>query len=331
MFDHEKFDVYAYEDVPLDRDCYLMAEDYMQEYERAFLDFFNGGPDFNVGYISYAAVRRINDTSMDLSWYPDIFTRFHEVAVSLPRDQFITCVGCWQCDEKPHIFVKSAWLETLHLRTYSIFALVDANYFEDALRSGRVTRDKLINLRAEIDSVATMHSDVLFISFADSLLLKSNWTVGHFRSEIKYTYRPEDFLHIFRRLQKIYADIMGLGVHAVITQGSNAYYEDPLSHTSQSGNHVCLNSLGLPFAQLWAIGDAAKKHVGSKRHAFAELYMDEQYHHSLRLRYDFSDRRPEKHPYQCKMIGPGNYYCGQCEQLLDNLKPTSVEDNGKCE
>jgi len=31
------------------------------------------------------------------------------------------------------------------------------------------------------------------------------------------------------------------------------------------------------------------------------------------------------------MIGPGHYYCGQCQQLLDNLQPTSVEGDAKQE
>ena len=324
VFDHEKFDVYGYRDIPLDRDCYLLADEYMQEYERAFLEFFRGGPDPNVGYISYVAVRKVNDNSIDLSWYPNVFTRFHEVAVSLPKDQFIACVGCWQCDEKPHIFVKTKWLEELHRKSYSVFCLVDADYFEDALRAGRVTRENLLLLRTAIDRLAADHPDVLFISFADSLLLKSNWAVGHFRSKVRYTYRPETFLHIFSSIRKIYGDILRLGIHGVMTQGSNAYYEDSLSHTSESGNHICCNSLGVPFVQLWSI-DAA---VREKRHPFADLYMDEQFYHSLRFRFDFAKRRPARHPYACKMTGKDTgYYCGECQELLDNLEPSADGDN----
>ncbi len=292
----------------------------MQEYEHAFLDFFRGGPDPNVGYISYAAVRGINSTSIDLSWYPNIYTRFHEVAVSLPKDQFLTCVGCWQCDEKPHIFVKTTWLEHLHLRFYSVFCLVDAIDFEDALRLGRITRDKLLLLRAAIDKLAARHPDVSFLSFADSLLLKSNWSVGHFHSKTTYTYRPEELLHIIRSIQQIYTEVLGLGVYAVVTQGSNEYYDDPLLHKSESGHHICLNSLGLPFAQLMSIDGAVKQ----KRHPFAELYMDEQFYHSLRLRFDFAERRPERHSYRAKMmIKEGGYYCGVCKELVDNLQPPS--------
>lgn len=318
MFDHERFDVYSYRDIPLDRDCYLIAEDYMQEYEHAFLNFFSGGPDPNVGYVAAATVRTINDNSIDLSWYPNVSTRFHEVAVSLPKDQFVACVGSWQCDEKPHLFVRTQWLEELYLRSYSVFCLVDADYFTNLLRAGRVTQDKLVLLRTAIDGLAADHPDVLFISVADSLILKSNWTAGHFQSDLKYTYRPETFLRIFSSVRKIYMDSMGLKVHGVITQGSNEYYRDPLSHTSELGNHICLNSLGVPFAQLWSIDDAVKK----KRHPFSELYIDEQFYRSLRFRFDFAGRRPEKHLYACRMMGTDlGYYCAECQELLDGLQP----------
>ncbi len=300
----------------------------MLEWERAQLDFFAGGPDRSVGYVGFATVREINSVSMELDWYPNISTRYHEVAISLPKDQFITCVGCWQCDEKPHIFVKTAWLDLLYLRSYSIFCLVDADDFADALRSGSISREKLLALRMAVDGLAAAYPDILFISFADSLLLKSNWTVGHYRSDIKNTYKPEVFLQVFRRIQNVYEDILGLRTHAVLSQGSNEYYNDPLSHISDSGNHVCLNTLGLPFAQVWAIDNTAKEHAKNKRHAFAELYIDEQLYHSLRLRFDFAKRRPAKYPYRCKMIETGYYYCGQCQELLDNLEPSLAENNG---
>ena len=40
MFEHEYFDVYPFEDVPLNRDCYLMDECYLQEYEASILEVF---------------------------------------------------------------------------------------------------------------------------------------------------------------------------------------------------------------------------------------------------------------------------------------------------
>ena len=80
--------------------------------------------------------------------------------------------------------------------------------------------------------MARRYSDVWFISFADSLLLKSNWTVGHFESSVKYTYRPEIFFKLFAELRALYREELSLEVYASLTQGSNEYY-DEMSHTSQ--------------------------------------------------------------------------------------------------
>ena len=126
MFDHPLFDTYSFEEIPLNRDLYLMDEIWLDEYEQSLVTLFEGGDDKSVGYISYAAARNVDASAAELSWYPNIHDRFHEVLISLPREQFIACVGSWQYDEKPHIFVKSGWLEHLHLRSYSVFALIDA-------------------------------------------------------------------------------------------------------------------------------------------------------------------------------------------------------------
>ena len=60
MFDHPNFDRYSFEEVPLDRDIYLMGEEWASEYERNFLNVFAGGSDENIGYISCAAARAIS-------------------------------------------------------------------------------------------------------------------------------------------------------------------------------------------------------------------------------------------------------------------------------
>jgi len=76
LFKHELFDIYAFKDVPLDRDIYLMSEKWMVEYERSMLTLFKGGEYEAVGYIAYAAARSISDESIELSWYPTLMIAF---------------------------------------------------------------------------------------------------------------------------------------------------------------------------------------------------------------------------------------------------------------
>jgi hypothetical protein len=72
MFEHEHFDKYAFKDIPLNRDIYLMDEKWMHDYEASFLSVFAGnGAEYKpVGYISYACARKVFPEGVELSWYP---------------------------------------------------------------------------------------------------------------------------------------------------------------------------------------------------------------------------------------------------------------------
>ncbi len=321
MFDHPDIEKYDFENVPLNQDLFLMDEVWIEEYEKSLEEMLKGGEYANVGYISHASVRSISKTSIELSWYPNLHTRFHEVRISLPRDQFIVCIDCSQHDVRPHIFVKSPWLKSIHLRSYSVFTLIDAIGVKKALKEGSLTRDRLLQLRDQIDSVADRNPDVSFISFADSLLLKSNWHVGQFDSEIEYSYEPEVFIRLIMEIQSVYREVLGLDVYAVLAQGANEYYEDPLLHISTSKNHISLNSLGLPFAQLMSIERAARQAIKDGSHGSSELYMDEHYFHSLRFAFEFDKGECGNSNYTDPLSDAEcAYYHADCEKILSSLR-----------
>lgn len=321
MFDHEDIQILGMEEIPLDRDIYLMGKEWMGAYSDAMLKGIAGGEWDNVGYISYACARQVDANSIDLSWYPNIFDRFHEVRVTLPRRHFVTCTEMWQYDEKPRIFVSDEWLENLHTSVFSAFALVDAIGVKHALANGTITQKKLCDLQAQVDAIAAKHLDVLFISFADSLLLKTNWTVGQWNHAIKYTYDPEKIIGILPELAAAYLDTLGLPIYAVVTQGQNEFYADELSHTAATGNHISLNSLGLPFAQLQAIESAAKSAAKLGEHGYAELYMDNTFFRSLKLQFGFDKDSVSKFPYLAPIAThPCHYILGTFDMVLKNLK-----------
>ena len=281
---------------------------------------------YEVGYVSPVAIRTINSNSLDLSWYPNTFTRFHEVSISLPRDVFKACVGCWQYDIKPYIFVDHDWLEHLHLREYSVFALIDAIGVKNALRDNALTKDKLIELREKIDRLADIESDISFISFADSLILKTNWDVGYFHKGIKCSYKPEKILLVIKELDRIYKEVLGLPIYAVLTQGSNEYYGEPLLHISKNQNHICLNSLGVPFAELLAIESAAKSAIKSGVHPPMQLYLDEQFYNSIQFKYEFKKNDKPKNRYSAIMkSSEPSYFYSSCDVLIENIDDRESE------
>jgi hypothetical protein len=324
MFDHPLIQIYAFEDIPLDQDLNLMDEKWMAKFEAALVKSLDRGDEtaYSVGYYSTAVARAIGPDSMELSWYPNIHTRFHQVRIILPRSEFITCVESWQYDYKPLIFVRGDWLTSLHLRSHSVFGLIDAINVKQALASGTLTRPKLIGLRNRLDEIAATNAAVAFMSFADSLLLKSNYSVGQYDRDVKYTYEPERLLRLLPDLRAAYRSVLGLEIYAVFTQGSNEYYDDGLLHISSTHNHISLNSLGLPFEQIMAIDNCVHAAIKSDIHPIADVYLDESLYHSLRFNATFSKNGKPRFPYRSRMAtGPSYYFPMSFQLLADNLEP----------
>ncbi|MBJ7268056.1 hypothetical protein [Idiomarina abyssalis] len=323
MFEHEDINKYPFDEIPLNQDCMLMSEVYMDEFSKALTQMCNGEEvnPYEVGYAGHVAIRSISENSIELSWYPNVHTRFHEVSISIPKEKIRICVDCERYDVKPYIFVEHEWLENLYTREYSVFALIDAIGVKNAIRENLLSKEKLLKLRDGLDDLAARHKDISFISFADSLILKSNWLVGYFRKGIECSYEPESFLEIIAEIQKLYGDVLGLQVYAVLTQGNNEYYEEPVLHISNEQNHICLNSLGVPFAELLAIESAAKKAIKSNTHVPSEVYMDEQYYHSLSFKYEFDKNSKPSNIYKAIMkTGDSCYFYNSCKELLENLR-----------
>ena len=321
-FSHRDFRTCAFEDVPLNQEIYFVDECWMSEWEAAQIEMFDGKEYRNIGYVSRAAVRHIGADSIELSWYPNIFDRFHEVSILLPKGAFLLCVECPDYDEKPRVFVKSSWLSALHLRPYSAFALIDAIGVKAALTSGRLGGLKLVQLRNRIDEIAAENQGIAFVSFADSLLLKMNWSIGQYDSRIRYSYEPETLIKILPAIADVYSNELGMQIYATIAQGVNEYEDMSLLHTSSSGNHVSLNSLGLPFAQLLSIDEAARNAIRSGSHSPSELYIDEKFYHSLGFQYGFDKHAQPKASYTAPMSTvPANYFCVSRQTVLSNLDP----------
>lgn len=323
LFEHEHIDIYSSDDIPLNQDCMLMSEIFMEEFSAVLIKMLEGKEvnPYEVGYVGYVAGRKINTNSIDLSWYPNVHTRFHEVSISIPKEKVKAIVGCWRYDIKPYIFVDHEWLEHLYTREYSVFALIDAIGVKIAIQNNLLTKEKLVMLRNRIDALAEQHKDISFISFADSLIMKSNWSVGYLKKGIKCTYEPEVFLRIIKKIQSIYREVLSLEVYAVLTQGSNEYYDESLLHISHTKNHICLNSLGIPFAELLAIEGSAKTAIKNQVHTPAEVYMDEQYYHSLNFKFEFDKNKKPKNVYKAIMKTEDPYYFySSCDELLSNLE-----------
>lgn len=323
MFTHPKFRASPIADIHsrLNEDLIVMDEKWMTEYERDWVRLFDGEQSnpYGVGYITRVAARSAGDGWVELSWYVNHIDRFHEVPLFLPEDCIVACVEVPSYGEDLHIFVRSAWLTDIHEKPLTTFALVDAAGIKALLQRGQLYSSSLKALQTRIDAVADKYPNLAFVSFADSLLVKQVWSVGNVESSIRYTYAPEVLLPAISDLQSAIKQVLAVDAYAVITQGMNAYDDQAPLHISAGHNHISLNTLGMPFAQLMAIEDAAKKAI--QMHGRCELYIDALLLRSLKLDYQFRDSLP-LWPYRSPMTrAPGAMYAATSMQaILDNLE-----------
>ncbi len=326
MFDHEDLYSHRFDSVPKGIQCRLMTDQFLSEFESTLLNMVTTEDEqshaiYEIGYGSNLVVNEITDHTLDVSWYADAMERFHEVTISIPRDSFIACVECPKFSLIPYIFVSDDWHENLLTREYSIFCLIDAVGFKEKIKNGSLSRELLISLRDELDTLAAEYPNFSFVSFADSLILKTYWKPGYFVINQPPTYRPESMFKVIEKIRQIYKNVIDLDIYAVLTQGSNEYYGDNLLHISKTKNHVSMNSLGVPFAELLAIETTAKKSIKSHAHPPSELYIDGQYFNSIKFNYKAKGGASSVHEYTPIMKGDvSNYYCASLDSIMSALE-----------
>jgi len=106
-----------------------MDEVYMGDWEAEWLKVIQGdGTDspYQIGYITPVSIEAVTQAGADIRWYPNTHDRFHVVKTFLPRDAFVGGALAHEYVKRVSVFVKSDWLRKLHLRSNSIFAMVDA-------------------------------------------------------------------------------------------------------------------------------------------------------------------------------------------------------------
>jgi hypothetical protein len=323
MFTHPQFRQLQIAEIPLDSDLIIMDEKWIADYEREWIRVFdsNEGDPYSVGYVTRVAARSVGDGWVELSWYVNINDRFHELPLFLPEDRIVACVDVQAYDEKPHIFVRSDWLVDIHEKPLATFALVDVIGTKTLLQTGRLPSASLHALRARIDVIADKYPHLAFVSFADALLVKQVWSVGHVESAIRYTYSPEAIFPTIRDLHLAIEETLGVEAYTIMAQGMNAYGDQGALHISAHQNHVSLNSLGVPFAQLLAIETAVRRALKARTHGACGLYMDSLLHRSLKLDYAFRDSLP-LWPYQSPMTraAGATYLATSIQAVLENLR-----------
>ena len=208
--------------------------------------------------------------------------RYHPAIRKLPRSKFVACVHIWNWQKRPYLIVDQEWFEQIGRSLFSLYALVDAVGMRRLLdEQGYVSENQAGSLVTAIDQIADKHSDHAFFTFADSVLIKTNWSFHE--PDYERTYRPELFLTIANEVRSVFRESLGLDSYAVVTQGSNLLADNSLVRLSEQRNHIFLGSLGTPFAQLFDMDTAIRKAIRSQAHAPHQLYLAHWFFITLRF------------------------------------------------
>ncbi len=276
-FTDRNFDIIPYESIPLNRDCFLISDRYIPEFEEEWLKTFAKVPEakpYEKYMVSWIAIEGRTNQYLELSICIDMHSRFHGMKKRLPRSAIETCVHVFNYEKRCYLFVKDQWIQDFISSSYSVFGLVDAIGIKDLLaKNGGIDAKGLNQLKQGIDTIAKKYSNVLFVSAADGLLLKTNWKIN---AEI-YDFNPERLISLFGDIREVYKEAIDCDVYGIFTQGYNEYSHTDLYHISPEGNHLNIHSLGTSFTQLYEIESQVRKNLRDAVHVGCELYFDRDF------------------------------------------------------
>lgn len=150
------------------------------------------------------------------------------------------------------------------------------------------------------DDFAKRHQNIVIWSFADSLIIKSNWC---YYKKIKYC--PESFLKTILELRTILSKKIGIKSYIILTQGQNYIGSDKTVHINSTCNHFGMLSYGPPFTSLFEIDNAVKKlELKQKR----SLYIEKKFYDSLNNKSFFDASTKNEFPFTCSFLKTDNKY-----------------------
>jgi len=111
-------DIICTDNIPVKRMCYFVDEIYEKTVLQAFGKLLNGE---NVNVLEGVPVVDIHiekeesdSRVVDILWYANVSTRFHQVHISIPREQMLLYIDGWEYDTRPIVFVKNEFIKKLY-------------------------------------------------------------------------------------------------------------------------------------------------------------------------------------------------------------------------
>jgi hypothetical protein len=277
--------IYNFEQLPTNRDLFIIGEDEFNnniDYWKKYLDKRGLQHPNNFQTYRFASITHNSDKLIDLFLEINIHTRFHGIHKKLPKTKFRFCIEFWSWGERPYLIVDQKWLNAFLNDTYSIYALIDFIGVRSIIEEHGIIPKKYIKkLKKNLHVLSVKHSNYLFVTFADNLIIKTNWS-GE-KEKYNNSYKPELFLKLIENVFSIIKSSINLDSYAVISQGANFIEEDLSNNSINTNNYFFFDSISTPFIELFEIDDNVRKSIKKKIISAKTLYLSESFLLSLKF------------------------------------------------
>lgn len=279
---------YKYEEIPTNRDIFIISGFQLKEFEKQWQYYFAGENielvhpnnfiNYKVGYI-----QKVFNNSLEINIGLNTSIRFHGASRILPSSKVIACVEFTSIGDKPYLIVDGEWFEENEKAIFSSYALIDASGMRNLLEQiGTINETQINNFKNMINHIASEYKEYFFLTYADSVIIKSNWTPKE--KDYDKTYQPETLLNVIKKIFTSFKSAFDLDAYAIITQGANQVMGNSNFEISLQKNHIFFSSLGAHFAELFEIDSVVRKNIKKEIHSRKNLYLSNSFFFTLRFR-----------------------------------------------
>ena len=219
---HPDIEETPFTDIPVGVDLCLCDEKTQDDFVEWLINSFETGDCSNNPAVSFSCwAENVCQDFIHLKVVIEFVEGHHRFSTFLPAMHFRACLDSFKYDVRPYVFVDSEWYASIRTKEFACFGLFDTIGVKKAIQSCQLSAEKLQHLEGKVQAVSEKYLDVLFVGFADSILLKQQWSFNNYDS----SYRPDRLLEVYKELRSVYLEVLELDSYIVLSQG-DVYWEN---------------------------------------------------------------------------------------------------------
>jgi len=289
----EQFEFYAPEEIPKERDCFLLSVNGEKLIERQWIEWHYNydndtwkHPNELVDYTP-CWIYSTNNLFINLSFIVNYKDRFHSVNALLPKQMMKTAFLPFTAEKRPYILVNDSWYNKLFSYTYSMYCIIDFIGIRELIaKYGEVPAETINNIQSVCNDVGNSNKNLQIIMLADNIIVKSKW-----KPEESDKYNPEILVRLIIDLMNGIEKSSGIKSYAIFTQGIDYVNEDEIFDISKNENIISIPSVSSPFIESFEIDNNVRKLIRKKDLKPKNLYIEKSLYLSMDRKF-YSSEEP---------------------------------------